>query len=81
MRIIRSVARHLCTAVILIVGVYTVIALAVAGFIVTGTLTPGEAMYPDSDTPGLAGTLGFVAVGASIVAVSAFVRQRLSHRA
>lgn len=80
MRIVLSAARLLCTAVILIAGFYTVIGMAVAGFIVTGTLTPGEVMIFEEDTPALAETLGFVVAGVMIVAACAFVRQRLPTR-
>jgi hypothetical protein len=67
MRTIRFVARILCTIGILIVGVYTTIAIAVAFFIVTDTRAPGDVMLYDSATPTLLQTLIFIGVGSTFV--------------
>jgi len=78
MKIAILVARFLCTTGILIVGVYTATAIAVAFFIATGTLTPGGVMFYDSPTPALGHTLMFIGVGSIVVGGLAFVRHKLS---
>ena len=78
MRIAKLVARFLCTTGILIVGVYTAIAIAVALFIATGTLIPGSVMLYDSPTPTLSQTLMFIGAGSIIVGGLAFARHKLS---
>ena len=80
MKIIRLIARFLCSAAILIGGFYTAIAVAVAFFIVTGTLTPGSVMFDDSLTPTLSQTLLFIGAGLIAVAGFAFARHRLFAR-
>lgn len=77
MRVVRSLARTLCTVVALIAGFYTVVAIAIAVFIVSGELTPGSVMFYDSSTPTLSGTLGFVVTGPIVVAAFAYARHRL----
>lgn len=59
---------------------YTVIAASVAFFIITATLTPGDAMYIDSNTPSLAETLGFVGCGLVIITALAYSRSWLSKK-
>ena len=53
MNILRWIARFICSMVIVILGTYTVIAICIAGFIVFGKLTPGQAMIFDTNTPTL----------------------------
>jgi len=80
MKFVRLSLRFLCTMAILIIGAYTVTALGVAFFIVTGTLTPGDPMWIDVATPALGETLVFVCFGAAITACLAFARHKLSQR-
>ena len=79
MKIIQLFAKWFCTIAILISVFYTVVAVAVAFFIITGTLTPGNAMYLDSDTPTLDETLGFIGYGLIIIATLAYARSWLSN--
>lgn len=80
MKIIQLIAKWLCTIGILISVLYTVIAVSVAFFIITGTLTPGDAMYIDSNTPSLTETLGFTGFGLIIITTLAYSRSWLSKR-
>jgi hypothetical protein len=58
------------------VGVYTAIAICVAGFIVFGRLTPGQVMIFDTDTPPLVQTLIVAVIGSAIVACCMVVRNK-----
>ena len=78
MGIIRRVARFFCSTAVVIVGIYTAIALAVAVFIATGKLVPGEIMFYDSNTPTLWQTLLFVGAGSVATAGLALARHKLS---
>ncbi len=80
MKFAHRVASLLCTLAILIVGTYTVIAYAIAFFIVTGKLEPGEEMYVDILTPAIASTLLFILVGTALTAGLGFARHKLSSR-
>jgi hypothetical protein len=77
MRFIRWAGGILCTLGIVIIGTYTIIALAVAFFIVSGRLTPGNAMWIDSSTPTLTQTLLFASMSGAVTAGLAFVRNKL----
>ena len=50
MKIVRWIARLLFSTVIFFVGMYTVFAVAIAFFIVTGRLRPGGIMIFDTNT-------------------------------
>jgi hypothetical protein len=78
MKIARILVRFLCTICILIVGVHTVLAIAVAFFIVAGALTPGDIMFYDSHTPTLSQTLLFIAMSIVFVGGISLVRHKLS---
>jgi len=78
MRIAKLAATFFCTIGILIVGVYTAVAMAVVFFIATGTLTPGGIMLYDSPAPSLPQALMFVVMGSIVTGGLAFARHRLS---
>ena len=78
MRIICLILRLICTAIFVIVGFYSLLALIIAGFILTGMLIPGETMFYDSTTPTLAHALAVASVGITLAAAVAFVRHKLS---
>ena len=78
MNILRWIARFICSMVIVILGTYTVIAICIAGFIVFGKLTPGQAMIFDTNTPTLIRTLIFIGVSSLVIAGCAVVRNKLS---
>jgi len=78
MKIAKAAVRFLCTIGILLFGVYTVLAAAVAFFIIAGVLTPGEVMFYDSRTPTLFQTILFFAAGSIIVGSLALARHKLS---
>ena len=80
MKFIQVIAKLLCTIGILISALYTIIAASVAFFIITGTLTPGDTMYIDSNTPSLTETLGFIGCGLIIIAALAYSRSWLSKK-
>ena len=78
MTFVRWVFRAFCTTAIVVAGTNTVFSLAVACFIVTGTLQPGEPMSTDGATPTLGSTLLIAAVSAAIIAAVAPIRQKLA---
>ena len=78
MRIIRLILRIICTAIFVIVGFYSLLALIIAGFILTGMLIPGEMMFYDSTTPTLVQALAVASIGITLAAAVAYVRHKLS---
>ena len=56
---------------------YTTIAVIVAGFIVSGVLTPGKTMIFDTNTPALAQTAIFIVVTSLVIAGFAIIRSKL----
>ena len=77
MKILPWMGRFICGTVILIVGIYTTIAICVAGFIVLGRLTPGQVMIFDTNTPTLIQTLIVVAIGSLVIAACVVIRGKL----
>lgn len=77
MRFARTLARTFCTLLLLIFGVYAVIGLMIAGYILYGVLVPGEEMYLDATTPSLVKVLVGTAVCVAMAAGLAWARQKL----
>ena len=78
MQITRWILRFICSAVFLVIGIYSFLALIIAMFILTGTLTPGDVMFYDSTTPTLTQSLVFAGIGAVAAAAVGFMRHKLS---
>lgn len=78
MKFTLHVASLLCTLAMLIIGIYTIIALTIIFFIITGTLAPGSEMFLDSETPTMGNTLLFALMGVILFTGLAFARRILS---
>lgn len=78
---VRLTARVLCTIAILIVGSFTGVLIAIAIFILNGTLRTGEPMYVGSSTPHLMDVLLLAGTGMAIAAALAYARYRLGAKA
>ena len=74
---VRLIARVLCTLAILIVGSFTGIFVAIAVFILTGTLRTGEPLYVGSSTPPLVDALLLTCAGVALMAALAYARHKL----
>lgn len=74
---VRLAARVLCTIAILIVGPLTGVLVAIAIFILNGTLRTGEPMYVGSSTPKLMDVLLLAGAGMAVMATLAYARCRL----
>ena len=79
MNFARRLARLLCTMAIAIVGFYAVTAACIAFLICIGSLSPGETMFSDSETPTLATSLAFSCIAFVLVAGLGFIRSRIQH--
>lgn len=77
MRLLKGIARMLCTLMTAISAFYTVTSLAIAVFIATGTLTEGDTMWIDTNTPQLSEALLTTALCALLTGVFAYARHRL----
>ncbi len=80
MHIVRSLARLICTIAFVVVGIAALQGLAIAVFILTGTLVPGERMFGDGVTPSLGNSLAFFATTAVLAACLAATRHKLGQR-
>ncbi|MCC2638234.1 MAG: hypothetical protein K0Q68_1953 [Moraxellaceae bacterium] len=78
MRFIRQLIRLVFTIALLIVCLYTVNSLVIAAFIANGTLTPGNPMWVDVDTPTILEALTAAGLGAVMTALFAYGRHKLS---
>ncbi len=74
MNLVLGLSRILCTMAILVVGPLTGVLVAIAIFIATGMLVPGEPMYVGTSTPTLGKVLLLAVVGAIITAGLAYLR-------
>jgi hypothetical protein len=74
---VRLIARVLCTIGILIVGSFTGLFVAMAIFILNGTLRTGEPMYVGSSTPQLMHVLLLAGAGLAVMSALAYARYKL----
>lgn len=77
MRVLLWILTFICTLLFVIVGIYSMLGLIIAAFILTGMLSPGSYMYVDTPTPTLLQALVFGSVGTAIAIGFAFVRHML----
>ncbi len=81
MRKVLRIAKFLCTVALLVSGPVAGFTVAIALFILSGTLVPGEPMYVGSTTPPLSTALQDTGISLAVIAGLAYARHKLGRLA
>ena len=80
MKIVRWIINSICATIIIFVGLYFVISVAISIFILSGKLTVGQPMYSEMVTPSLLSLFIYQATSTAILIVCVLIRAKVGKK-
>ena len=80
MKAVRWIINFICATIIIFVGLYFVVSVAISFFVLSGQLTVSQPMYHEMVTPSLISLLFYQATSIAILTVCVLIRAKVGKK-